>query len=115
MRAAHAISDAPSFDEAAIRSHVALLHERATGVNGVLVVFVAFANGAGPVTHHCVGEVDGMVASIMAHATTPNANVYVGLHLMRRDLPRGERGKRADIVAMLGLVLRSRNIRAISP
>jgi hypothetical protein len=104
MRAAHAISDAPSFDEAAIRSHVALLHERATGVNGVLVVFVAFANGAGPVTHHCVGEVDGMVASIMAHATTPNANVYVGLHLMRRDLPRGERGKRADIVAMLGLV-----------
>ena len=45
-----------------------------------------------------------MIAAIAAHASTPGANVYTGLHLMRSDLPRGKRGSRADILAVLGLV-----------
>ncbi|WP_165219529.1 AAA family ATPase [Affinirhizobium pseudoryzae] len=97
----------PSFDEAAIRAHVALLHECAQGVDGVLVVSTFYANAGdrpGPITHHHIGDVDGMTAAIMAHATTPGVNVYTGLHVMRRGLERGKRGTERDIVAMLGVV-----------
>ena len=45
-----------------------------------------------------------MVDAICAQATTPGANVYCGLHLMRSDLPRGKRGSKSDIVSILGLV-----------
>jgi hypothetical protein len=45
-----------------------------------------------------------MNEAIMAHSTTPGANVYCGLHLMREDLPRGQRGGRNDIVSVLGLI-----------
>src|ERR1700709_217356 len=93
-----------SFDSKAIHDHVKLLHERAVGVAGKFVVS-AFNEGApGTITHHKVGDIEGMCVSIMAHATTPGANVYTGPHLMRSDLPRGQRGKEGDIVAVLGLV-----------
>ena len=98
----------PSFDEAAIRAHVSLLHERANGIDGVLVVSTIFANAGdkpGPVTHHNVGDVDGMVEAITAHGATPGANVYTGLHLMRSGLERGRRGSVADIIAVLGVVV----------
>lgn len=90
-----------------VRTHCEMLHDLADGIEGVFVVSAYNANlpkGGGTVTHHRVGDIDGMVAAITAHSETPGANVYTGLHLMRRDLPRGKRGARADVVAVLGLV-----------
>lgn len=99
------------FDAEAIRSHVGMLHGLAAGVDGVLVVSTYYANptgesdAPGSVTHHRVGDIEGMVESILAHADVPNANVFTGLQVMRRGLGRGKRGAEADIVAMLGLVV----------
>lgn len=93
-----------------VREHVSALHELAEGIDGVFVVSVVYANTSGPkdaigsVTHHRVGDVAGMTAAITAHAGTPNANTYTGLHLMRPDIARGARGTEADIVAVLGLI-----------
>jgi len=90
-----------------VRTHCEMLHGLADGIEGVFVVSAYNANlpkGGGTVTHHRVGDIDGMVAAITAHSETPGANVYTGLHLMRRDIPRGKRGTAADIVAVLGLV-----------
>lgn len=100
----------PSFDEAAIRAHCEMLHGLASGINGLLVVSTFFANPAGgkdlpgTVTHHAVGDIDGMVEAIMASDGTANANVYTGLQVMANSLARGKRGKARDIVAVLGLV-----------
>ncbi|WP_458387316.1 DUF3987 domain-containing protein [Rhizobium redzepovicii] len=100
-----------AFDEAAIRTHIQMLHSLADGIDGVLVTSVYFADptgdsdAPGAVTHHAIGDIDGMVDAIMAHATTPNANVFTGLQVMRKGLPRGKRGGEADIIAVLGLVV----------
>lgn len=92
-------------DSNPIRSHVEMLHGLAEGIDGVLVVSAYnVAGGNGTITHHRPGDVDGMVAAIDAHSGTPGANVYVGLHLMKRSLARGKRGKREDVVAVFGLV-----------
>lgn len=94
----------PSFDRAAIESHVSMLHERAAGVDGVLVVSVFNEGKPGVVTHHNVGDICSMVDAITAQDGVPGANVYTGLHVMRRGLPRGARGLEKDIAAVLGLV-----------
>lgn len=102
---------ATTFDESAIRTHIAMLHSLANGIDGVLVTAAYFADPLGDsdtpgaVTHHTVGDVDGMVDAVMAHAATPNANVFTGLQVMRKGLGRGKRGGEGDIVAMLGLVV----------
>ncbi|WLB58004.1 DUF3987 domain-containing protein [Bradyrhizobium japonicum] len=57
----------------------------------------------GTITHHRVGDVDGMVEAILAHQDTPGANVYTAPHIMKRGLPRGKRGTKADIVVVVGL------------
>jgi hypothetical protein len=93
-----------AFDPLAIREHVELLHESAKGLDGKFVVSVFNGDSPGTITHHRVGKIEDMIVSIMAHATTLGANVYTGLHLMRSDLPRGKRGNRTDITAVLGLV-----------
>jgi hypothetical protein len=88
-----------------------MLHSLAAGIEGVLVTSTYYANPAGDsdtpgtVTHHAIGDVDGMVEAIVAHAGTANANVFTGTHVMRKGLGRGSRGKESDIVAMLGLVV----------
>ena len=93
-----------------VRAHVEMLHTLAKGVDGVLVVstFHASTTGEtdlpGTVTHHPIGDVDGMVEAIEAHRDTPGANVYCGPQVMRRGLGRGKRGTEADIVVVLGLV-----------
>ncbi|WP_245457270.1 DUF3987 domain-containing protein [Rhizobium leguminosarum] len=105
------INPAAAFDEAAIRAHVEMVHSLAAGIDGLLVTSAYFANltgdsdAPGAVTHHAIGDVDGMVDAIMAHASTPHANVFTGLQVMRKGLARGKRGREADIVAVLGLVV----------
>lgn len=92
------------FDPLAIRNHVELLHKTATGLDGKFIVSVFNGDSAGIITHHRVGEVEGMIDAICAQSAVPGANVYTGLHLMRSDLPRGKRGGKGDITVVLGLV-----------
>jgi hypothetical protein len=105
------MTPAAAFDEAAIRNHVKMMHRLAAGIDGLLVTSAYFANptgdidAPGAVTHHAIGDVDGMVDAIIAHASTPNANVFTGLQVMRKGLARGKRGGEGDIVAVLGLVV----------
>lgn len=90
-----------------IRDHVDMIHRLAAGVDGLLVVSAFNASlpkDKGIITHHRVGEVDGMVAAIEAHLETPHMNVYTGLQVMRRNLERGQRGGEQDVLAVLGLV-----------
>lgn len=87
-----------------IRDHIAMIHGLAEGVDGVLVVSVFNESKPGAVTHHRVGDIAGMMDAIEAHRSTPGANVYTGLQVMRRGLVRGQRGSEADVVAVLGLV-----------
>lgn len=99
-----------SFDETAVRHHVELLHQLAAGLTGKFVVSAFFANpngedrAGGQISHHLVGDVDGMVEAVMAHAATPNANVYVCPNLMRPTLERGKKGSESDVIAVLALV-----------
>ncbi|MBB6304031.1 DUF3987 domain-containing protein [Rhizobium leucaenae] len=101
---------ATTFNEPAVRAHVEMLHQLASGISGKFVVSTFFANPAGEdkaggvISHHAVGDVAGMVESIMAHAQTPNANCYVCPSLMRQTLERGKKGSEADVVAVLALV-----------
>jgi hypothetical protein len=98
------------FDADLIRTHVALIHERAAGVDG-LVVLSAFGGDpltgreeTFPVERFSIGDVGEMVDAIMRLETRQHANAYVGLQVMRRDLPPKARGGLKDIVAVLGLV-----------
>lgn len=99
-----------TFDETAIREHVCLIHGVAAGIDGLIVVTVFHANPTGEkdapgvITHHRVGDIDGTVDAVMAHAETPNANVYLLPAIMRPDLPRGKKGTEGDVVAVLALV-----------
>ncbi|WEX07386.1 DNA-primase RepB domain-containing protein [Chelativorans sp. AA-79] len=99
-----------SFDEAAIRSHVEILHQLAAGLSGKFVVSAFFANpigedrAGGVISHHRVGDVAGTVQAVMAHAETPNANVYICPSLMHPALERGKKGSEADVIAVLALV-----------
>ncbi|CDM57179.1 hypothetical protein LPU83_1507 [Rhizobium favelukesii] len=88
-----------------------MLHSLAAGLDGLLVVSTYHANPTGEtdtpgiVTHHRIGDVEGMVDSILSHAETPNANIFTGLHVMRRGVAVGKRGTEADILATLGFVV----------
>lgn len=109
FRLAYSAASAPShpiatFDNLAIGKHVELLHHLAKGRDGVFVVSVFNEDSPGIITHHRVGEVTDMIDAICAQSAAPGANVYCGLQLMRSDLPRGKRGSKSDIVAVLGLV-----------
>ncbi|SMF53135.1 Protein of unknown function [Xaviernesmea oryzae] len=104
------LNSAPAFDEAAVRTHVEMLHSLAAGIAGKFVVSAFFANpngedkAGGIISHHAVGDVEGTIEAVMAHATTPNANVYICPNLMRPSLERGKKGAEADVVAVLSLV-----------
>lgn len=100
----------PAFDEAAIRAHIEMLHQLANGIAGKFVVSTFFANprgedvAGGIISHHPIGDVDGMVEAVTAHAKTPNANCYICPNLMRSSLERGKKGGEADVTAVLALV-----------
>src|SRR5258707_1394632 len=93
-----------AFDAAAIKDHLTIIHNQAAGHNGKLVVAVFNQDMPGTVTHHRIGDIEGMCTSVMAHANTPGANVYPGLQSMRLALPRHQRGSESDIVAVHGFV-----------
>ncbi|MGY3611265.1 MULTISPECIES: DNA-primase RepB domain-containing protein [unclassified Bradyrhizobium] len=94
----------PSRDQIAVREHVELFHHLARGVRGLFIVCAFHDDRPGTISQHRVGDVEGMVEAIMAHADTPNANVYMSFCLMRLDLERGKKGAEADVIATIGLV-----------
>ncbi len=99
-----------TFDEPAIREHVEMLHRLAHGMQGKFVVSTFFANPTGEdnggsiISHHSIGDIDGMVDAVTAHAQTPNANVYICPNLMRQSLEPRKKGSETDVVAVLTLV-----------
>lgn len=98
------LKNVTAFDSESIRQYIQTVNEHASGVDGKLVVSVFIEDTPGTITHHRVGDIDGMCDSVVAHADTPGANVYIPLCVMRRDLPRGKKGGEADVIAVLGLV-----------
>lgn len=110
MTVATQLSPSISFDEPAIREHAMMIHQLAAGLAGKFVVSAFFSNpngedkAGGVISHHPVGDVDGMVDAVMAHAGTQNANVYICPNLMRSSLERGKKGSESDVVAVLALV-----------
>lgn len=101
----------PKFDEPSIREHVGMLHRLAHGIDGLLVVSAFHANPLGDIdipgtVSHCrVGDVEGTVEAVMAHASTPHLNVFIGAQVMRPGLQRGQRGRETDVLAVLALVV----------
>jgi putative DNA primase/helicase len=95
-----------SFDLSAIGHHLAMIHRLAdrSGVSGK-VILAGFGEGIAPVVHHSnVGNVGDALAAVLANRDAP-INWHAPLVVMRQDLPPGAKGREADIVAVLGLVV----------
>ena len=98
------------FDRELIHEHVSVLHGRAAGIDGVLVLAVYGEDPTSgrklkfPVERFAIGDVDRIVETIMLYENREHANVYIGLNVMRRDLGAGKRGGTQDLVAVTGLV-----------
>ena len=95
----------PVPDQAAIRSHVELLHTlaRSAGVEGIL----AFTRIDASKTHtekFAIGDVDHMADAIIGWSTHPDLNIYASYAIFRKDLPPGTPGGEADVRAVLALV-----------
>ena len=88
-----------------------LYHEIAAGAKDAVFVMSCItpaktkgaAQGAPTIQRFRIGDVAGMAAE--AQSRGAHRNVYFGPALMRRDLPKGQRGKEADIVAVLSIVI----------
>ena len=97
--------DLPAFDRTAIEAHISLLHDLAEGLDGVLILAAFEAGGArAQVQRFRIGDVDGMVATIMAFENHPNLNLYAPWSVFRRNLEPDKKGSEADVVAALAAV-----------
>jgi AAA domain/Primase C terminal 2 (PriCT-2)/RepB DNA-primase from phage plasmid len=98
------MSALPSFDRSAIETHVSLLHDLAAGIDGILLL-AAFEEGGLPnVQRFSIGDVTGMVETIMGFDGHPRVNLYIPWAVMRRDLEPCKKGTEADVVAVLAAV-----------
>jgi hypothetical protein len=98
------MSALPSFDRSAIEAHVSLLHDLAAGLDGILIL-AAFEEGGLPnVQRFQIGDVTGMVETIMGFDGHPRVNLYIPWAVMRRDLEPCKKGTEADVVAALAAV-----------
>jgi hypothetical protein len=88
---------------AAVRKCLAAYHTAAARTAGDFVLTVIENTGRVRTQHFAVGDVDAMAAEALARGN--NANVYFAPALLRKDLPRGQRGATGDIVVVLGLVI----------
>jgi RecA-family ATPase len=94
----------PSFDRPAIEAHVSLIHDLAEGLDGTLIL-AAFEEGGQPnVQRFRIGDVAGMVETIMGFENHPSANLYAPWSVFRRDLAPGRKGAESDVVAVLAAV-----------
>ena len=94
---------------AAIQAQVKLVHAAAAGIDCVLYLTTIYPGKKKGETDKVrpqpfkIGNVEGMVTEALGRA--PVGNVYLGLHVVRRGLPFGERGGEDDIVAVIGAAL----------
>src|SRR5215203_6879105 len=75
----------PRFDEAVVREHVTVLHELATGCDGLFPLCPFGENPSAtyetrreiknPIQHFRVGQIEEMVAAIMAFERHPHVNL----------------------------------------
>jgi hypothetical protein len=92
------------FDRPAIEAHVSLIHDLAEGLDGTLIL-AAFEEGGQPnVQRFRIGDVAGMVETIMGFENHPSANLYAPWSVFRRDLSPGRKGAESDVVAVLAAV-----------
>jgi len=98
--------DLPAFDRTAVEGHVSLLHVLAEGLDGVLILAAFMPNGGGKpqVQRFRIGDVAGMVETIMGFENHRNLNLYAPWSVFRRDLEPGKKGSEADVVAVLAAV-----------
>ena len=98
------MSASPSFNRDAIEAHVALLHQLAAGIDGVIPLF-SVEEGEAPIIHRFgVGQIADVVNTIMGSENHPGLNIYMPWAVMRRDLEPGKKGGEADVVAVLAAV-----------
>ena len=98
------MSALPPFDRDAIEAHVSLLHDMAAGVDGVLILAAFEERGGAKVQRFRIGDVGGMVKTIMGFEGHQNLNLYAPWSVFRRDLEPGKKGAEADVVAVLAAV-----------
>jgi hypothetical protein len=79
-------------------------HAAAAGLDGVLkLTIIDLQCGTARPQAFRIGDVVTMAAE--AFARSRHANVYVACSVLRKEVARNARGKRGDIVAVLGLVI----------
>ena len=88
----------------ATRKHIELMHDKASGIEGKMIL-ASFGEGLAPIVmHFAVGKVSEMTQAAITLTQQANRNVYMPLALFRNDLPINAKGTEKDIVASLGLV-----------
>ena len=92
------------FDRTAVEGHISLLHDLAEGLDGVLILAAFEAGGHAQVQRFRIGDVDGMVGTIVGFENHPNLNLYSAWSVFRRDLEPRKKGSEADVVAVLAAV-----------
>jgi hypothetical protein len=73
----------PSFDRSLVESHVSLLHDLATGIDGILILAAFEENGPASVQRFKIGDVDGMIETIMAFEGNADRAISSFMHGMR--------------------------------
>ena len=61
----------PAFDRAAVESHIFLLHDLASGVDGVLILAAFEERGVAQVQRFTIGDAAGMTETIMGFEKSP--------------------------------------------
>ena len=93
-----------SFNRSEIEAHIALLHERAVGCEGGLIL-AGFEEGGHPqIQRFRIGDVSGMVDVIMAFEKHPRLNLYAPWCVMRADLEPSKKGSEGDVTAVLAAI-----------
>lgn len=91
------------------RTHIAMLHNLAAGLEGIMVLASYGETPEGEkiaprVQHFKVGDVEGMTQAAAALSTQEHRNIYMPLAVMRPDLLATAKGAEEDIIAVLGFV-----------
>src|SRR5262249_3536864 len=95
---------ATTFNRATIAGHVDLIHDFATGCEGILILAAFEETGPGRRQKFRIGDTAGMTDAIMAFENHPAVNLYLPWCVMRGDLEIGKKGSEKDITAVLAAV-----------
>ena len=96
-------------DRARVERHARLIHDAAKHIDGYIVVGVGRCDPNSDERSFRsyrarVGDIGKTVEQVMDQDGVPNANVWIGLFVVRPDAPRKSRGDAETCAAVLGLV-----------